>query len=351
MRIPPDLTREDLLGALDRVDVEGWNGPTATELLTHVRRYLVRPQVAARRLGGLAAAQAEATGWETAWELLSGAYLRTTENPMGVLWVAIRRAIRGEVVAARLATTPRRGWFWSPAGYPDDDPAELIARRVEEPLSLDGLMQTGFDVVAPPAVTPLGSTLDAVVGAMVEEGWTYSLARPAVEAVAANAGLGRSRSRTVGGWRTLAQGTGLPPWQLRRLTVLLCGAPGWRGLIEVILETGHGIVTHPTVRNAIRGTLNRRLAAPQSYTIGAPSSAPDRDALPLGRRIDPSRFKPVTGRDCAHRCVLPVDWMYIPLSASVDRCEGSPRRALCAFRGSRWLTSWRGGGRRSLGSR
>jgi hypothetical protein len=107
-----------------------------------------------------------------------------------------------------------------------------------------------------------------------------SLARPAVEAVAANAGLGRSRSRTVGGWRTLAQGTGLPPWQLRRLTVLLCGAPGWRGLIEVMLETDHDVVTHSAVRNAIRGTLNRRLPAPQGYTIGATVSEPDREPLP-----------------------------------------------------------------------
>jgi hypothetical protein len=42
-----------------------------------------------------------------------------------------------------------------------------------------------------------------------------------------------------GGWRTLAQATGLPPWQLRRLSVLLCGAPNWRGLIEVMTDTGH----------------------------------------------------------------------------------------------------------------
>jgi hypothetical protein len=123
MRRPPDLTRDDLLAVLDRIDVEGWDGPAASQLLVHVLRYLVRPQVLAARLHGLAAVQAEATGWEMAWETLSRPYLRTTENPMGVLWVAIRRAVRGEMVAARLASSDRRGWYWSPAGRPDDDPA------------------------------------------------------------------------------------------------------------------------------------------------------------------------------------------------------------------------------------
>jgi hypothetical protein len=239
MRTPPRLTRDDLLAALSKIDAEGWDGPAASQLLDHVRRYLVRPQVFAARLHGLAALQAEATGWETAWETLTRPYLRTTENLVGVLWVAIRRAVRGEVVAARFASSPRRGWCWSPSGHPDDDPAELVARRYEEPLSLEGLRQTGFEVSAPPMIAPLRAALDAVVAAMVDEGWDYAPARHAVEAVAANAGRGCARATTASGWRTLAHGTGLPPWQVRRLTVLLCGAPGWRGLIELMVETGH----------------------------------------------------------------------------------------------------------------
>jgi hypothetical protein len=198
MRSPQDLTRDSLFATLDRVEVEGWDGTVASELLDHVLRYLVRPQVRALRLHGLAADQAEATGWETAWETLRRPYLRTTENPVGVLWVAIRRAIRGEVVAARLATSPRRGWCWSPSGHPDDDPAELVSRRFDEPLSLDMVMENEFEAPAPPMLFPLGPALDAVVEVMVDVGWTYTSARRVVEAVAANAGLARTRARTAG---------------------------------------------------------------------------------------------------------------------------------------------------------
>jgi hypothetical protein len=106
------------------------------------------------------------------------------------------------------------------------------------------LMQTGFEVSAPPMLLPLGPALDAVVAVMAEEGWSYPVASRAVEAVTANAGLGRTRARTAGGWRTLAEATGLPPWQIRRLTVLLCGAPGWRGLIDAMVETGHDVLRH-----------------------------------------------------------------------------------------------------------
>jgi hypothetical protein len=279
MRLPKDLTRETLFAALARVDVEGWDGPSGSELLDHVLRYLVRPQVRALRLRGLAADQAEATGWETAWEILRRPYLRTTENPLGVLWVAIRRAVRGEVVAARLATSPRDGWRWSPSGYPEDDPAELAVSRVQEPLSLDLLVEDRFEVPAPPMLLPLGPALRAVVEVMVEEGWSFQMARCAVEAVAANAGLGRARARTAGGWRILAQATGLPPWQIRRLTVLLCGAPGWRGLVEVMAETGIDVVRRAAVRSAIRTTMDRRSLPPQSHAIESVSREPDDEAL------------------------------------------------------------------------
>jgi hypothetical protein len=274
MRSLPSLTRDSLFTALDRIDMEGWDGPVGSQLLEYVLPCLVRPQVRALRLRGLAADHAEATGWETAWEVLRRPYLRTTENPLGVLWVAIRRAMRGEVVAARLATSARRGWCWSPSGRPDHEPAEKVSRRFDEPLSLDMLMEDGFEPVAPPVVAPLGPALDAVVKALADEGWTYTSARRVVEAVAANAGLGRTRARTVGGWRTLSQATGLQPWQVRRLTVLLCGAPSWPSLIEVMLDAKHDVLCDSTVRRAIRSTLDRRLPLPQHHAIGTTPGKP-----------------------------------------------------------------------------
>jgi hypothetical protein len=150
---------------------------------------------------------------------------------------------------------------------------------VDEPLSLHLLIEREFELPAPPMLVPLGPALGAVVTVMVEEGWSYPMARRAVEAVAANAGLGRTRARTAGGWRTLAQATGLPPWQIRRLTVLLCGAPGWRGLIDVMVETGHDVLRHAGVRSAIRTTVDRRSPPPHSHAIASVSREPHGEAL------------------------------------------------------------------------
>jgi hypothetical protein len=120
---------------------------------------------------------------------------------------------------------------------------------------------------------------------MVEEGWDYMSARHVVEAVATNAGLGRARSTSAGGWRTLAQRTGLPPWQIRRLTVLLCGAPGWRGLIQIMLKTGHNTLRLPAVRNAIRATTDRRAPVPQRNTLEGHPFEPRREAFLKASKI------------------------------------------------------------------
>ena len=46
------LSRHDLDARLQRIDVEGWDGPTAGELLSYVRENLVRIQVSAAGLSG-----------------------------------------------------------------------------------------------------------------------------------------------------------------------------------------------------------------------------------------------------------------------------------------------------------
>lgn len=70
-----------LLAALDRITTEGWDGPTACELLRVVRARIVVPLVVASRLQGAAAEQAEASGWERAWEVLSRPSLREARHP------------------------------------------------------------------------------------------------------------------------------------------------------------------------------------------------------------------------------------------------------------------------------
>lgn len=59
-----ERTCEGLLGALDTIDVEGWEGPTATALLTFIRTAMVRPLAVDVGLRGAAASQAEASAWE-----------------------------------------------------------------------------------------------------------------------------------------------------------------------------------------------------------------------------------------------------------------------------------------------
>lgn len=101
MTLTQDLIREHL----DRVDSEGWNGAAGRELLERVRREVVLPLVRRSGLRGLAADQAEATGWEVAWQTLARPSTRLAENPGGVVWVAVRRGIHAEA-AAQLSCSP-----------------------------------------------------------------------------------------------------------------------------------------------------------------------------------------------------------------------------------------------------
>ncbi len=93
-------SREGLLEELFAIEAEGWGGPRGERLLSYVRSHIVAPQVAAAGLRGPAADQAEATGWAVAWETMATKSIRAARSPWGVLWIAVRRAIMGEVVAS-----------------------------------------------------------------------------------------------------------------------------------------------------------------------------------------------------------------------------------------------------------
>ena len=72
-RIPataPTEIRRDRTGLLDHlvaVNAEGWEGPTATVLLTYLRTYVIRPLAADVGLREAGASHAEATAWEAVW--------------------------------------------------------------------------------------------------------------------------------------------------------------------------------------------------------------------------------------------------------------------------------------------
>ena len=257
-RTAPTLdSRAGLLAELTVIDTQGWDGPAAQRLLSHVRAHIVRPQLAAAGLRGPAADQAEATGWAAAWEALTRSSFRTATTPWGLLWVAVRRAILGEVLASAYLSTARNGWRAESARREHETESSVgRGRAVDLPVSLDMLIERGWE---PPAAQPgtdnnLGRRLEAVVSALVGAGWEQRAAHAVVEGVALTAVRDGKESAEAQGWRSLARRLGLPPWQVRRATVLLLGAPGWPGLIERITTEGCDILDDPSVGAALRST-------------------------------------------------------------------------------------------------
>lgn len=248
-------SREGLLAELAIIDAEGWDGPAGQRLLGHVRSRIVRPQVVAAGLRGPAADQAEATGWAAAWEVLSRPEIRAAASPWGLLWVAVRRAVLGEVVAAVHLAGVRNGWraehsrqeCWRGTGqHQPSDP----------PVSLAVLIEHGWEPEAQPIESgvDLGPRLEQVVSALVRAGWQPRSARAVVEGVAVTAVRDGKSSAEAVGWRPLARRLGLPPWQVRRVTVLLLGAPGWPGLVERMTAEGCHILDDRGIAAALRST-------------------------------------------------------------------------------------------------
>lgn len=198
----PWSTPLGLLEAVRDAQLAGWAGRPGGELLEGVRLRAVRPQVAAARLAGPAARQAEATGWEAVWECLADPAFLTVGEPWGVLWVVARRAVQGEVLAGRSMTSARRGWAQrSQAAGPDG----AVRVWAPAPVSLEAVLETGHEPVTDSARPELGARLEAVAAALAGVGWQHAHARAVVEAVAlaAAAGDGRPGSRLCG-WRTVA---------------------------------------------------------------------------------------------------------------------------------------------------
>src|SRR5665647_2328669 len=257
---PPqiDRTRAGLLAALDGVDIEGWDGETATSLLTYIRHELVRPLTIDIGLRGGAASEAEATAWEAVWLKLGDPHLRSVKSPWGVIWQTARRAVLGEILAARWATDWRRAW--------EHDAEERAGRRARpisiEPLLRDGVEPATLDSVpgsAPPTLA--SAALDLAAGALADSGWSAAEAKEIVAEVATMEDA-LSHGATVVGWRPLAARLGLPPWQARRLTFVMRGSVDRPGLLARLIAEGPRAADTPAVRDALAGTLTRRLPTP-----------------------------------------------------------------------------------------
>jgi hypothetical protein len=132
------------------------------------------------------------------------------------------------------------------------------------PISLSAAIELGYEPVAPgPGEGPLlGERLERLVDLLVRHGWEHEKAYVVVEHVAASAADNRMDSREAPGWKRLAAALDLPPWQARRVTVLLLGEPGWPGLVERLVTEGSGALDDPAVRTAVQATLDESMRPP-----------------------------------------------------------------------------------------
>ena len=247
-------TRECLLSVLTTIDGEGWDGAAGTRLLTFIRADLVRPLVAGWGLRGFAASQAEASAWQAAWRVLTTARLREADSPWGVVWKAASRAVHGEAAAALFGKAERRSWEMLAAA----DPAAQLE-------SLEKWIDMGLDAISDDY---LAESVDFTIAqetaaaALSAAGWQRDEADHIVAMTVQLQALPRDRRCTVIGWRTMADELGLPPWQARRLCVVLLGTPEWLGLIPRLVLNGSGALRTPGTGAALRSTRVRRHRSP-----------------------------------------------------------------------------------------
>ena len=271
--LPSAGRRDDagLLTMLEQIADEGWDGPTGRRLLTFIRERLARPLAVGAGLRGLAAGQAEASAWQAAWEVLAFQNLDGAQSPWGVVWRAAQRAVTGEIVSARYGADAWRSLRLARAGVP-----QLVGLEVLIQLGLDA------DHDEPPAVAM--SLPDAYAVALValrDAGWPAPIAARVMAAVADLPEPGTRRGWTSAGWRTMSELLGLPPWQARRLSVVLLGTSTWPGLLARLVHEGSPARHTPAMRAALRCTRVRRLRSPvlsarradDAYATGYPQVA------------------------------------------------------------------------------
>jgi hypothetical protein len=271
-----DRLREDL----KLIGEVGWEHPSATALLQFVREDLVRPLVIGEGLRGLAAWQAEASGWAVAWEMLRDPALRHARSPWGIVWAAVRREVRAEAVSARYCTGLRRAWHARGPSGASPTPSVLSLDRLAE-LGVEPEAVQGSAVGERWGAGSVGGVLEVVVGAMCDAGWHAPTAIELVESIAELARCDVSDSRRKAGWRTLADQLGLPPWQVRRVMVVLLGEAGWEGVLARVRREGPDVLVEVGVIAALRSTVVEWMRPPRRVA----ALAVERDSARRQRRV------------------------------------------------------------------
>lgn len=274
-------TSSGLKLALLAIDSAGWSSDQGAQVLHYARVQVVRPVIRRTGLYGPVAAQAEATGWETSWELLSGKRIRSADHPWGLVTAAVRRAVLGELISTAFGITAREAWRVTAelrtADLKGTHPA--IARP---PVSLCALRARGWEPAASSELYPLGPLVEVVISAMVGQGWPPAVALALVHSIADNSRPRARSTATLPGWRRIGHSLGLPAWQVRRVSILLLGSPGWAGVLERIVVDGVAVLQDPDVVLALRSTRCRWLPSPASIQLnitGLPPQSTDRGSL------------------------------------------------------------------------
>lgn len=247
-----DLSAPHIHAALIVVDDEGWDGPAGRGLLELVRKRIVEPTVRRAGLRGPAADQACASGWAAAWDALRRPSARSADNPAGMAWVAVRRAVADEVAPARRGRD----------GLVIDLVWDVDGEQLSAGLS-GGACQDPFEDDRDPSSCPV---LDPVLGALRAVGWQPELLSALVAELGAQAPGRGSR------WRTAADRVGCPAWRASRLWTLLAGAPGVPGLAELVEVHGQRVLEDPDLDAAIRSTVREWLPAPATFLRAAASA-------------------------------------------------------------------------------
>lgn len=246
--------RDSLLAALGVIDNEGWDGETATALLTFVREEIARPLAVDVGLRGLAASQAEASAWQAAWIAMTKPSIRRAASPWGVIWRAAKRAVLGEVVAAQCASSHDRAWHWRRAGQGHD--------AVRVVISLDALLNTPWEPTTDEHADKVGAALAATHGALIAAGWNVDESAKILDAFVDLPPVKSDARSILVGWRAIADKLGLPPWQARRLYIAIRGAADWPGAIARALKDGPKALEAADIQAALRATRTRRHRSP-----------------------------------------------------------------------------------------
>ncbi|MBX9243814.1 hypothetical protein ICW40_03210 [Actinotalea ferrariae] len=261
---------------LDQIDVDGWQSPAGTALLTYIRETLVRPLTVDLGMRGAASGQAETSAWEDVWEVLNSPALRTADSPWGLIWSVARHAILTEAVCARYPTSPRKAWQL----------AKVHAGGLVQPvIRLDDLPHAQMPCAAQDGTRPrITDAADAAVDALVAAGWPEDRAAEIVEDVLADTPTtrstrwtGRAHGWTSYGWRNMAERLSLPAWQARRLVIVLRGSAENPGLLPRLLLAGGTVEIDPELRAALRSTRMRSHPSPVLPTPGTELIAAMRD--------------------------------------------------------------------------